>query len=161
MSEFTAKTEAFNSLLKSSCDAFIFINKGEHQTAVGIKGSTPDLLQMMNSAYRAIREELEKRFGDKAAEEMMKTITYDEAQIERELETLKKKNASHSKEMPKWLRKLMELEKEDEDEDEDDDPVNETECEEEDEEDDDDFGDSSDISVRVDLHVHDSDDDRK
>ena len=142
------KNKALNSILKSSCEAFIFCDKCEDGTAVGMKGNTPDLLIMMRNACTAIHGELVRKFGKECADALIKTILMTEDEMDEELENMKKKVQG----IPKWLRRLMELEEKEND------STDEADSEEEEEEEDGDNPDSSDSSVHIHLHLHDSDD---
>ena len=149
---FEDRNGALNSLLKNTCDSYIFIEKGKERTGVGIKGNTPDLLWMMRHAYEAIHSELEKKFGVETADRLCKTIVMSYEEMDKEIASMKEEV---EEKIPEWLLNLLRKAEEEID------STDETDSEEDEEADDDDEGSSPDISVRVDLHHHHDDGDRE
>jgi len=158
--EFEAKSSALNELLKNTCEDYLFVNKGENVTSLGMKGNSADIVFMMRKAYMGIREEFAKRYGEEMADTFLKPITMTEEELDAENARLEKEVQKAKKGIPSWLKKLMELKEEEDDEntipygDSDDD----TEEDDEEDEDGDDDGSDSDRHGGVNIHIHIGDD---
>lgn len=147
---FESKCDALKNLLEHTCDTYILVIKGKEDTCIAVHGVMPDLLFMTNELCATLRKNIVDTFhSEEAADRIMQSVLMTTEEIEERAKEFVKENK-----LPKWLRKLMELE------DEEDDSTDEADSEEEDEQDDDD-GDTPDITVRVDVHHHDGDDDNE
>ena len=154
---FEDKAQALDNLMKHTCQQYLLVIKGEVHTAVTMRGSVPDLLFMAHSICESIHDKLEETFSKEMADEFIKSVIMTEEEIhEKNKQMLADMD---KKEIPSWLKKLMDIEEDLMDED-DDDSTDEADGEEEDEQDDDE-GDSPDFTVRVDIHHHDGDDDNE
>lgn len=159
---FEDKAQALDNLMKHTCQQYLLVIKGETHTAVTMRGSVPDLLFMAHSICDSIHEKLEDMFGKEMADGLIKSVIMTDEEIHEKNKQMLA-DMDKKKEIPSWLKKLMDIEEDlmDEDDDEDeDDSADEADSEEEDEQDDDD-GDTPDITVRVDIHHHDGDDDNE
>ena len=124
---FKAKNEAINQMLRSTCDTFIFANKGKSECAIGIMGNTPDLLMLLHETCKAVRSQIELKLGKRIADELIGTVilTDDEVReetkrLEDEMYEMKAKIEDAPAEIPAWLKRLMKLEEKDAEKEDDD-----------------------------------------
>ena len=125
--EFKAKSHTLKNILDNSCDNYVFCRNSNTHTSVAVKGTISDLCYMTHELINTIREHAEPILGKEGADMLVRKISVTDDEINEEL---KKQKSS----LPKFLRKLMDMESElDEndidfdDEDEDDDAETESE----------------------------------
>ena len=129
--EFKNKTEVLNKVLQGACKHYVFVHSSGDNTSVGMSGPLPTLCYMAHELCNSIRKEAEKIVGEKGADKLVRDIVLtDDELLAKSSERLEEEKHR----IPKFLRKLMELEDELEEED-DDDSTDETDSEEDEDED--------------------------
>ena len=149
--EFREKAGVVKNIAEHICDeGYVIAISGKKETAVFVKGDTPNMLNMLRKLYKEIREGIAEKFSEEIADDLMKTISMTDEEVESEVE--KQRKLVEAK-IPAWLRRLMKLEEADnDDEAEPDCDPDEAECEET-EEDDPSEADNRRSNRRVDINI--------
>lgn len=120
------KTQKIYDALKKKGGPFLLASTDVEKTEVYVHGLPSDLLYLLHKAYYVVYDELLEMFPKRLAEELMKAVTLTDDEVKAAVEEPKEK-----KEIPAWLRKLMDLEEEEDEEEDEDDSTDEIIREEE------------------------------
>ena len=110
MKEYDEKCKAVHNVAGAFFDSFVFATQDEKYSTVCVKGTMPDLLYLAHELIEDIRGKIIGQLGEEAADDLIGMVikTTDELREEAENEIEK-----HEGEIPRWLKKLLELEEDD------------------------------------------------
>ena len=79
----------------------------DEKTSVMEYGRPSDLLFLLHSQYHSVKNALVKQYGEPLTEKMMRTVSMTDDELNKELKTLQEEKKN--KEIPAWLKRLMEI----------------------------------------------------
>lgn len=130
------EAERLHRILTRQGKPFICAIMDDEKTSVMEYGKSSDLMFLLHSLYHSVKNALVKQYGEPLTEKMMRTVSMTDDELNKELKTMQEEKKN--KEIPAWLKKLMDIDfdeddisYDDEDEEDEDDSVDETDGDEE------------------------------
>ena len=121
-------TDRLNRILNKHGKPYVFAMFDDEKTSVMEYGNPSDLLFLLHSLYHSVKNALVKQYGKSIAEKMMRSVSMTDEEIRDDLKSMKEKK---QKEIPAWLKRLMEIDFDEDDitfDDEDEEDEDDTDC---------------------------------
>lgn len=125
------EAERLHRILTRQGKPYVCAITDDEKTTDMVNGKPSDVLYMLHCLYHSVKAGLVKQYGERIANKMMKAVSMTDDEL--------RENLEQKKEIPAWLKKLMNIDFDedditfdDEDEEDEDDSVDETDRDEED-----------------------------
>jgi len=100
-------TERLYRVLSKQGKPFICAIMDDEKTSVMEYGKSSDLMFLLHSLYHSVKNALVKQYGEPLTEKMMRSVSMTDDELNKELKTMQEEKKN--KEIPAWLKKLMDI----------------------------------------------------